>query len=268
MESHLRPSRSLLTNLAIALSGSDLLAPAPSKDRPSTALPPSYMVILPASVFDNGGIVVPNSTTSDHQLMVDLHTRWHEAETNYGKLVGELINSRVEKNLKSKQAVSLYLQSVAVAKEESAVAEEAVAIGSMVQSRDDHNSYTRFPRTDLHDNSAGKCISAREGGYRVQKRKRTDDQYSGYSPGDRNSPGQGDTTLHVGNLCDGVTAGQISSTFSQYGTLRDCSFHHRYAFVTLSAQAASIAIAAEDGRKYGGRSLRVSEARPRGRSRF
>jgi len=261
MESHLRPSRSLLTNLGIALSGSDLLTPAPSKDRrPPTTFPPPYMATLPASVFDDGGIVMPNSTISDHQLIVDLHARCHEAETNHGKLVGELTSSRVEKNLKSKQGVSLYLQSVAVAKEEAAVAEEAVAIGSMVKSRDDHNSYTRFPRTDRHDNGVG--------GNRDKKRKRMDDQHSGYSPGDRNSPGQGDTTLHIGNLYDGATEGQIRSIFSRYGTLRDCSFHHRYAFVTLSAQAASVAITAEDGRKYCGRSLCVSEAWPRGRSRF
>jgi RNA recognition motif-containing protein len=78
-------------------------------------------------------------------------------------------------------------------------------------------------------------------------------------------------TLYVGNLPYSATEETIRELFSPHGevhtvkliTDRETGVPRGFAFVEMEPTAATAAIAALDGKDFGGRALRVDEARAR-----
>ena len=80
------------------------------------------------------------------------------------------------------------------------------------------------------------------------------------------------TNIYVGNLPFSATEDEIRDLFSEHGTVdrvslindRETGRPRGFGFVEMSdSGAASAAISALDGADFGGRSLKVNEARPR-----
>lgn len=79
------------------------------------------------------------------------------------------------------------------------------------------------------------------------------------------------TRLYVGNLPFSATEDDVRSLFESYGTVnevslvndRDTGRFRGFGFVEMDAQGANAAIQALDGADFGGRDLKVNEARPR-----
>ena len=78
--------------------------------------------------------------------------------------------------------------------------------------------------------------------------------------------------LYVGNLGFGVTSGDLERLFASHGTVtsatvisdRSTGQSKGFGFVEMSSNAeAEAAIAALDGKDFGGRALKVNEAKPR-----
>jgi len=77
--------------------------------------------------------------------------------------------------------------------------------------------------------------------------------------------------LYVGNLPYSVTEDDIRTMFEEYGAVdavdlisdRETGQSRGFGFVEMADDDASEAIAALNGTDYGGRSLRVNEARPK-----
>lgn len=87
--------------------------------------------------------------------------------------------------------------------------------------------------------------------------------------------------IYVGNLPFTATDDEVRGLFSKHGTVytvklvmdRDTGRPRGFCFVEMENRAADVAINALNGSDFGGRSLRVNEARPRentqqGRSRY
>jgi RNA recognition motif-containing protein len=79
--------------------------------------------------------------------------------------------------------------------------------------------------------------------------------------------------LFVGNLSFDTTENDLQDLFEEYGTVREVSLvndrvtgrSRGFALVTLSnAAEGQAAITALEGKEFGGRSLTVNEARPKG----
>jgi RNA recognition motif-containing protein len=79
--------------------------------------------------------------------------------------------------------------------------------------------------------------------------------------------------LFVGNLSFDTTENDLQDLFQEYGTVREVSLvndrvtgrSRGFAFVTFSnAAEGQAAITALEGKEFGGRSLTVNEARPKG----
>jgi RNA recognition motif-containing protein len=78
--------------------------------------------------------------------------------------------------------------------------------------------------------------------------------------------------IYVGNLPYSASVSEVEELFSQHGEVLRCSLPtdretgrpRGFGFVEMSDGDARNAIAALDGADFGGRSLRVNEARPRG----
>jgi RNA recognition motif-containing protein len=76
-------------------------------------------------------------------------------------------------------------------------------------------------------------------------------------------------TIYVGNLPFSSSETEVQELFSQHGTVysvkmildRDTGRPRGYGFVAMEESAAQAAIQALDGQSFGGRSLRVNEAR-------
>ncbi len=79
------------------------------------------------------------------------------------------------------------------------------------------------------------------------------------------------TRIYVGNLPFSANEDDVRSLFTEYGTVEDVSLvsdretgrPRGFGFVEMDNQGANAAIQALDGLEYGGRNLRVNEARPR-----
>ena len=78
--------------------------------------------------------------------------------------------------------------------------------------------------------------------------------------------------MYVGNLPFSATAEDITSLFSEYGTVtdvflpidRDSGRPRGFAFVTMdSTSAMEAAIRGQNGQDFGGRNLAINEARPK-----
>lgn len=78
--------------------------------------------------------------------------------------------------------------------------------------------------------------------------------------------------MYVGNLSFDTTKEDLEDAFGQYGTVtdvhvpqdRETGRPRGFAFVTLdSSEAMNAAIDALDGQDFGGRTIKVNEARPR-----
>ena len=78
--------------------------------------------------------------------------------------------------------------------------------------------------------------------------------------------------IYVGNLSFDTTESEVNELFSQHGevldvaliTDRDTGRPKGFGFVEMqSEQAARDAIGALDGKEFGGRNIKVNEARPR-----
>jgi RNA recognition motif-containing protein len=75
--------------------------------------------------------------------------------------------------------------------------------------------------------------------------------------------------LYVGNLPFDTTTEQLRAAFAAHGTVHDVSLvsdretgrPRGFAFVDMDADGAQAAIAALDSKDFGGRDLRVNEAR-------
>lgn len=82
-------------------------------------------------------------------------------------------------------------------------------------------------------------------------------------------------TIYVGNLPFSATEEEVNRLFSQHGTVysvklvtdRDTGKPRGFAFVEMERSNADTAIAALNGTRMGGRTLRVNEAQDRDRSR-
>lgn len=78
-------------------------------------------------------------------------------------------------------------------------------------------------------------------------------------------------TIYVGNLPFSASEDQIRQLFEQYGKVqsvklvsdRETGRPRGFGFVEMDASAADTAIAALNGQQFGGRSLRINEARER-----
>ena len=79
-------------------------------------------------------------------------------------------------------------------------------------------------------------------------------------------------SLYVGNLPYNATQEEVSETFAEYGTVvrvqlptdRETGRPRGFGFVEMSSkEEEEAAIAGLDGYEFGGRQLRVNEARPR-----
>lgn len=79
------------------------------------------------------------------------------------------------------------------------------------------------------------------------------------------------TRIYVGNLPFSASEDDVRSLFTEYGSVEDVSLvsdretgrPRGFGFVEMDSQGANAAIQALDGLEYGGRNLRVNEARPR-----
>ncbi len=79
------------------------------------------------------------------------------------------------------------------------------------------------------------------------------------------------TRIYVGNLPFSASEDDVRSLFTEYGSVEDVSLvsdretgrPRGFGFVEMDNQGANAAIQALDGLEYGGRNLRVNEARPR-----
>lgn len=79
------------------------------------------------------------------------------------------------------------------------------------------------------------------------------------------------TRIYVGNLPFSASEDDVRSLFQEYGSVEDVSLvsdretgrPRGFGFVEMDNQGANAAIQALDGMEYGGRNLRVNEARPR-----
>ncbi|MDP0491095.1 MAG: RNA-binding protein [Verrucomicrobiota bacterium JB023] len=78
--------------------------------------------------------------------------------------------------------------------------------------------------------------------------------------------------MYVGNLSFDTTEQELNSLFSEYGEVTDVHMPsdretgrpRGFAFVTVDSKSAMVqAIKDLDGQEFGGRNLRVNEARPR-----
>jgi RNA recognition motif-containing protein len=77
--------------------------------------------------------------------------------------------------------------------------------------------------------------------------------------------------IYVGNLPFTATEDSVRELFQAHGTVdsvnliadRDTGRPRGFGFVEMPAEAADSAISALDSRDFGGRSLKVNEARPR-----
>ncbi len=78
-------------------------------------------------------------------------------------------------------------------------------------------------------------------------------------------------TIYVGNLPFTTTEDAVQELFAQYGTVtsvklisdRETGRPRGFGFVEMEQSAAEAAISALDGNEFGGRTLRVNEARER-----
>lgn len=78
-------------------------------------------------------------------------------------------------------------------------------------------------------------------------------------------------TIYVGNLPFTATDDEVRGLFSKHGTVhsvklvtdRDTGRPRGFGFVEMEGSAATAAITALNGSQFGGRSLRVNEARER-----
>ncbi len=81
-------------------------------------------------------------------------------------------------------------------------------------------------------------------------------------------------TIYVGNLPFTSSESDIRELFEQHGTVhtvklvsdRETGRPRGFGFVEMDADGATAAISALNGNEYGGRALRVDEARERGES--
>ncbi len=79
--------------------------------------------------------------------------------------------------------------------------------------------------------------------------------------------------IYVGNLPYTASVGEVETLFAEHGEVLRCSLPtdretgrpRGFGFVEMNDGDARNAIAALDGTDFGGRTLRVNEARPRGR---
>ena len=79
-------------------------------------------------------------------------------------------------------------------------------------------------------------------------------------------------TIYIGNLPFSASDNDIRELFAQHGTVhsvnlindRETGRPRGFGFVEMDPEAATAAISSLDGTDYGGRSLRVNEARERG----
>ncbi len=77
--------------------------------------------------------------------------------------------------------------------------------------------------------------------------------------------------IYVGNLSYTTTEDELEELFTAYGDVMSCSIPadrksgrtRGFGFVEMSEEDAAKAIEALDGKDFGGRDLRVNEARPR-----
>ena len=77
--------------------------------------------------------------------------------------------------------------------------------------------------------------------------------------------------IYVGNLSFNTTEDEVRELFAEYGTIssvawisdRDTGRFRGFCFIEMDDAGADAAIAALDGKEFGGRDLRVNEARPR-----
>ena len=77
--------------------------------------------------------------------------------------------------------------------------------------------------------------------------------------------------IYVGNLSYTTTEDELEELFATYGDVMSCAIPtdresgrpRGFAFVEMSEEDAAKAIEALDGKDFGGRLLRVNEARPR-----
>lgn len=77
--------------------------------------------------------------------------------------------------------------------------------------------------------------------------------------------------LYVGNLPFSATEAELTSLFSEYGTVetvnlitdRDTGRPRGFGFVEMDPAGADKAISALDNKDFNGRALKVNEARPR-----
>jgi RNA recognition motif-containing protein len=80
--------------------------------------------------------------------------------------------------------------------------------------------------------------------------------------------------LFVGNLSFNTTTEELRTAFSAHGTVHDVSLvsdretgrSRGFAFVDMDAQGAQSAIEALNSKEFGGREIRVDEARAKGSS--
>jgi RNA recognition motif-containing protein len=78
-------------------------------------------------------------------------------------------------------------------------------------------------------------------------------------------------TIYVGNLPFSATEDQVRELFEQYGKVqsvklvsdRDTGRPRGFGFVEMDGSEADTAIAALNGQQFGGRGLRINEARER-----
>ena len=85
-------------------------------------------------------------------------------------------------------------------------------------------------------------------------------------------------SIYVGNLPWAATEDQVQALFAEFGDVlsvklisdRETGRARGFGFVEMEDPGAAAAIAALDGKNFGGRTLRVNEAQPREprRSRF
>ena len=79
------------------------------------------------------------------------------------------------------------------------------------------------------------------------------------------------TKIYVGNLPFTATESEVRDLFAQHGTVesvalpsdRETGRPRGFGFVEMDDDGATAAIEALDGAEYGGRNLKVNEARPR-----
>jgi RNA recognition motif-containing protein len=77
--------------------------------------------------------------------------------------------------------------------------------------------------------------------------------------------------MYVGNLPFETTEDEVRQWFEEYGEIesvamitdRDSGRFRGFCFVEMENSSADAAIAALDGKEFGGRDMRVNEARPR-----